>query len=120
MIGENASRPASGVTLDNWQTAPQLSWSFQHIADLFPTAAIPRGSGPVRTLPAGLSPVDDIPVVLGTTLVITIATVIGSLLADILCSFTTAPVRPRARSWAARTPTGGWSCTAVSCSPRST
>ena len=39
MIGENASRPASGVTLDNWQTAPQLSWSFQHIEDLFPTAA---------------------------------------------------------------------------------
>ena len=64
MIGENASRPASGVTLDNWQTAPQLCWSFQHIADLFPTAAIPRGSGPVQPLPAGLSPVGDIPVVL--------------------------------------------------------
>jgi CubicO group peptidase (beta-lactamase class C family) len=64
VIGENASRPASGVTLDNWQTAPQLSWSFQHIADLFPTAAIPRGNGPAQPLPAGLSPVDDIPVVL--------------------------------------------------------
>jgi CubicO group peptidase (beta-lactamase class C family) len=64
VIGENASRPASGVTLDNWQTAPQLSWSFQHIADLFPTAAIPRGGGPVQPLPAGMSPIGDIPVLL--------------------------------------------------------
>jgi CubicO group peptidase (beta-lactamase class C family) len=64
VIGENASRPASGVTLDNWQTAPQLSWSFQHIADLFPTAAIPCGSGPVHPLPARLAPIDDIPVLL--------------------------------------------------------
>jgi CubicO group peptidase (beta-lactamase class C family) len=56
VIGENASRPVSGVTLDNWQTAPQLSWSFQHIEDLFPTAAISRGSGPEAPLTAGLQP----------------------------------------------------------------
>ena len=56
MIGENASRPVSGVTLDNWQTAPQLSWSFQHIEDLFPTAAISRGSGPEYPLEARLQP----------------------------------------------------------------
>jgi len=36
VIGEDAGRPASGVTLDNWQTAPQLAWSFQHVEDLFP------------------------------------------------------------------------------------
>ncbi|HEY9245099.1 MAG TPA: serine hydrolase [Streptosporangiaceae bacterium] len=62
MIGENASRPATGVTLDNWQTAPQLSWSFQHIGDLFPTAPISRGAGPVHPLPARLAPVDELPV----------------------------------------------------------
>lgn len=62
MIGENASRPATGVTLDNWQTAPQLSWSFQHIEDLFPTAPISRGTGPVHPLPARLAPVDELPV----------------------------------------------------------
>lgn len=62
MIGENASRPATGVTLDNWQTAPQLSWSFQHIGDLFPTAPISRGTGPVHPLPAQLAPVDELPV----------------------------------------------------------
>ena len=31
------------MTLDNWQTAPHLHWSFQHIADIFPTATISRG-----------------------------------------------------------------------------
>jgi len=62
VIGENASRPATGVTLDNWQTAPQLSWSFQHIGDLFPTAPISRGTGPVHPLPAQLAPVGELPV----------------------------------------------------------
>ncbi len=64
MIGESASRPASGVTLDNWQTAPQLAWSLQHIEDLFPTATISRGSGPVQPLPARLAAVADLPVLL--------------------------------------------------------
>ncbi|RNI24932.1 class C beta-lactamase-related serine hydrolase [Flexivirga caeni] len=42
--------PHSQVTLDNWQIAPQLHWSMQHIEDLFPTAAISRGTGPVAAL----------------------------------------------------------------------
>ncbi len=50
VTGEDTTRPQAGVTLDNWQTAPQLPWSFQHIEDLFPTAVIDRGSGPVATL----------------------------------------------------------------------
>jgi len=62
VIGENTSRPASGVTLDNWQTAPQLAWSFQHIEDLFPTATISRGGGPVHLLPARPGPVAELPV----------------------------------------------------------
>lgn len=53
VIGEDPARPQGGVTLDNWQVAPQLSWSFQHIEDLFPTALIDRGSGPVAGLPVG-------------------------------------------------------------------
>jgi CubicO group peptidase (beta-lactamase class C family) len=56
VIGENASRPVSGVTLDNWQTAPQLAWSFQHIEDLFPTAPISRGGGPPSPLAAEPQP----------------------------------------------------------------
>jgi CubicO group peptidase (beta-lactamase class C family) len=60
VIGEDAGRPASGVTLDNWQTAPQLAWSFQHVEDLFPVALISRGAGPVATLEPRPSPVSDI------------------------------------------------------------
>jgi CubicO group peptidase (beta-lactamase class C family) len=60
VIGEDAGRPASGVTLDNWQTAPQLAWSFQHVEDLFPVAVISRGTGPVGTLEPRPSPVSDI------------------------------------------------------------
>jgi CubicO group peptidase (beta-lactamase class C family) len=62
VIGEDAGRPASGVTLDNWQTAPQLAWSFQHVENLFPVAVISRGTGPVGTLEPRPSPVSDIPV----------------------------------------------------------
>jgi CubicO group peptidase (beta-lactamase class C family) len=36
-----------GFTLEGWQTEPQLRWSFQHIADVFPTATIRRSSAPV-------------------------------------------------------------------------
>ena len=52
----------SGVTLENWQVAPQLHWSFQHIEDLFPTAIISRGTGPVARLPPGFSAVGDLAV----------------------------------------------------------
>ena len=62
MLGEHASRPPDGVTLDNWQVAPQLHWSFQHIEDLFPTAIISRGTGPVAELPPGFSAVGDLAV----------------------------------------------------------
>ena len=62
MIGEDAGRPASGVTLDNWQTAPQLAWSFQHVEDLFPVAVISRGTGPAGVLEPRPWPVSDIPV----------------------------------------------------------
>lgn len=50
VLGENEAHPRSNTTLQNWQTAPQLYWSFQHIEDLFPTALISRGSGAVGEL----------------------------------------------------------------------
>jgi CubicO group peptidase (beta-lactamase class C family) len=44
VIGSTASRPPFPVTLDNWQTADQIGWTFCHIAEIFPTATISRGS----------------------------------------------------------------------------
>ena len=61
VLGEFESHPQPGVTLDNWQTAPQLHWSFQHIEDLFPTAVISCGAGPTAALepaPEALEGVD--------------------------------------------------------------
>ncbi|HEU5267862.1 MAG TPA: serine hydrolase [Jatrophihabitans sp.] len=77
MIGGNASRPPSTITLDNWQTAPYLAWSFQHVADLFPTATISRGAGPVAVLPEQPADLDDILVPLYDT-----TTSVGSVMND--------------------------------------
>ncbi|HEY5783658.1 MAG TPA: serine hydrolase, partial [Microlunatus sp.] len=51
MIGSGASRPPFPVTLDNWQSAGQLNWTFQHMAEIFPTVAISRGTRPAPSLP---------------------------------------------------------------------
>jgi hypothetical protein len=48
------------VTLDNWQTAPHLAWTFQHIADILPTATISRGFGPVAQLPHRMASLTDL------------------------------------------------------------
>lgn len=60
MIGSDPGRLPSGVTLDNWQAAPNLHWSFQHIADLVPTATISRGLGPVAALPFAPSSIGEV------------------------------------------------------------
>jgi len=62
VLGEHASRPPNGVTLENWQVAPQLHWSFQHVEELFPTASISRGTGPAAQLPARFSAIGDVAV----------------------------------------------------------
>jgi len=43
--------PAPGrlVTLDNWQDAPFNRWSYLHVREIVPTAAISRGGAPVTT-----------------------------------------------------------------------
>jgi CubicO group peptidase (beta-lactamase class C family) len=60
VLGENEAHPRAEITLQNWQAAPHLYWSFQHIEDLFPTALISRGSGPVAELADAPEPVSDV------------------------------------------------------------
>jgi CubicO group peptidase (beta-lactamase class C family) len=61
VIGSTASRPPFPVTLDNWQTAAQIGWTFCHIAEIFPTAIISRGSEPAAKLVPRIEPVADLP-----------------------------------------------------------
>jgi CubicO group peptidase (beta-lactamase class C family) len=60
VIGSTASRPPFPVTLDNWQTAAQIGWTFCHIAEIFPTAVISRGSGPAAPLQRRIEPVAEL------------------------------------------------------------
>jgi CubicO group peptidase (beta-lactamase class C family) len=61
VIGSTASRPPFPVTLDNWQTAAQIGWTFCHIAEIFPTAVISRGSEPAAPLLRRTEPFDELP-----------------------------------------------------------
>jgi CubicO group peptidase (beta-lactamase class C family) len=60
VIGSTASRPPFPVTLDNWQTAAQIGWTFCHIAEIFPTALISRGSRPAAPLPKRTEPLAEL------------------------------------------------------------
>jgi CubicO group peptidase (beta-lactamase class C family) len=60
VIGSTASRPRFPVTLDNWQTADQVGWTFCHIAEIFPTALISRGSEAAVPLSRSIMPVAEI------------------------------------------------------------
>ena len=62
VLGGDPGRAPTDVTLENWQSAAQLHWAFQHIADFLPTAVISRGTGPVAELPpAPPGELSDIP-----------------------------------------------------------
>jgi len=62
VLGGDPGRAPTDVTLENWQSAAQLHWAFQHIADFLPTAVISRGKGPVAELPpAPPGELSDIP-----------------------------------------------------------
>jgi CubicO group peptidase (beta-lactamase class C family) len=61
VLGSAASRPPFPVTLDNWQTAAQIGWTFCHIAEIFPTALISRGPEPAAPLLRRLESFDDVP-----------------------------------------------------------
>ena len=60
MIGSTASRPPFPVTLDNWQTAEQVGWTFCHIAEILPTATISRGSERAVPLSRRITPFADL------------------------------------------------------------
>jgi CubicO group peptidase (beta-lactamase class C family) len=60
VIGSTASRPPFPVTLDNWQTAAQIGWTFCHIAEIFPTALISRGFEPAAPLLPRIEPVSEL------------------------------------------------------------
>jgi CubicO group peptidase (beta-lactamase class C family) len=64
VIGSGSSRPPFPVTLDNWQSAGQLEWTFQHMAEIFPTAVISRGQAPATRLPGRPYDPGALPVVL--------------------------------------------------------
>ena len=61
VLGGDTGRVPSDVTLDNWQSAAQLHWTFQHVADFLPTATISRGNGPIAKLPSTPVDLSDIP-----------------------------------------------------------
>ncbi len=52
----------AGLSLDNWLSPPHSHWAFQHVEDFMPTAVIPRGSGPVASLPCARAPIAEIAV----------------------------------------------------------
>lgn len=61
MIGGDPGRVPSGLTLDNWQSAQQLHWAFQHMAEFLPVAVISRGAGPVAELPPAHTALTELP-----------------------------------------------------------
>lgn len=50
-LGGVIDAEGTGVTTANWLDAPYNRWGFRHVPDLCRTAAIARGTGPVRELP---------------------------------------------------------------------
>ena len=60
VLGGDPGRIPSEVTLENWQSAAQLHWTFQHVAEFLPTAVISRGTGPVADLPPAPVELSDI------------------------------------------------------------
>lgn len=52
--------PEARPGLTNWDRHPFNSWSFRNMRRLFPTAGIPRGSGPVWQLPRAVQGLDTV------------------------------------------------------------
>lgn len=82
MLGADPGRTPSAISLANWQSAPHLHWSFQHVAELLPTATISRGAGPVAPLPAAYSDVAAIAVTLPDGAPSTVGQVMASTATD--------------------------------------
>ncbi|MFT4167034.1 MAG: serine hydrolase [Microlunatus sp.] len=78
MIGSGTSRPPFPVTLDNWQSADQLNWTFQHMAEIFPTVPIRRAPGHAPQLPRVAYEPDILPVTTADNSVLSLHTVMAS------------------------------------------
>lgn len=76
-----SSGPA-GISLGNWLAAPYAHWSFQHVADMVPTAVISRGTGPVAAFPAAAAAVAAIPVTRTDGVATTVGTVMATTATD--------------------------------------
>ena len=79
--GDSKGGPPMDVMAD-WQAADRVRWSFQHMAEIFPTAEIRRGDGPVAVLPAAPVDVRDLPVELGDGSVLPVGDVIAATETD--------------------------------------
>ncbi|MBT3702251.1 MAG: serine hydrolase [Alphaproteobacteria bacterium] len=66
------------VTLENWDTPPFISWSFQNMAQIFPVVSVSRGKGPVARLDQNLQDLTGISV----TRLDNSQTTVGGVLAD--------------------------------------
>jgi CubicO group peptidase (beta-lactamase class C family) len=82
VIGGDPGRVPSGVTLDNWQSSPQLHWTFQHVADFLPTAVISRGVGPIAKLRSAPAPLADLSMVRPDGFPTTVGAVMGTTATD--------------------------------------
>ena len=64
MLMQGFPPPADArVTLANWQLPPYNRWSFSHMRELVPTQLIPRGPGPVASLPGDPQPLGRVSLV---------------------------------------------------------
>jgi CubicO group peptidase (beta-lactamase class C family) len=83
LMQEMPARGARLVTLDNWQSAPQNRWSFQHAREMVPTVRASRGAGPVAVLPEALRSLDALsPVALGGGRHMTLAELLAATYTD--------------------------------------
>lgn len=58
----SSSKPAPLPPKADWDRAPWNRWSFQHVAEILPTAEVWRGVGPVRVLPRDERDLDQLAV----------------------------------------------------------
>lgn len=82
MLGADPGRAPSEFSLANWQAAPHLHWSFQHVAEFLPTATISRGQGRVASLHAAHSDVAAVAVTLPDGAPSTVGQVMASTATD--------------------------------------
>src|SRR5258708_40130871 len=61
-VATGGGESVAGVPINagNWQLPPFNRWAYWHVKDVLPTRPIPRGSGPIRELPAATGRPSDV------------------------------------------------------------